>query len=172
MQRLDGFYVIWHASLGIYLGTLPPRPQFAYLPFADQVWSFTPNLLQSAPTFRNHGEAEAENDALFAGWELRAVGADIQLGGRTLASMLACVAAGLPPWFPGTDLQVQGYCRTEDIEPLITGLRRLGKPGDKLAEISWCRTPAGLRWAVSPYAAPDTPATAIAPGHGPASGWV
>lgn len=103
-MRLTGFHIIWHPNLGVYLGKLSPRPQFADLPFAANVWSFTPNLLQSAPAFRNLDEAEAETEGLFDGWKLHAVEVDLLVDGQVFASMHACVAAGIPPWLPGWEV--------------------------------------------------------------------
>lgn len=63
-MRLEGFHVIWEERAGIYLGELEPKPQRAYNPFAHNVWSNAPNVIQAAPAYRSAAEVETKTNGM------------------------------------------------------------------------------------------------------------
>lgn len=149
-MRLDGFHVIWHPQLGIYLGEAEPEPEFSGLSFARYVWSSYPNLLLSAPAYRNEQEAQSDAQDLFGDWELRPVRADLVIQGRVFASMQACLASGLPPWIAAHDYLSESYCRTEAVGPLLTAIGRKLERYDDSVQIEWRRASGGLHWSIHP----------------------
>lgn len=146
-MRLHGFHVIWHADLGIYLGEGEPE---ADIPSARHIWSTSPNLLLSAPAYRNQDEVESSTENLPTGWMIRAVLTDLIVHGRIFASMLACMEAGLPPWLPAFDYRSDAYCRATDTGPLLAAIEvQLGRYRG-LLQIERQILPTGLRWSTHP----------------------
>jgi hypothetical protein len=153
-MRLAGFHVIVHPDLGIYLGEVEPRPQFAYLPFARHVWSTFPNPFLSAPAYRNIAEVEADTDQLTPGWKLHPVGADLLLGERVAVSMPACIQAGLEAWLCRLTQATECYLRTNAPRAIRHQLEQQAMRGSNRPSLAWTVSPHGLHWRMTP-AKPD-----------------
>jgi hypothetical protein len=160
-MRLFGFYVIAHPALGIYLGEAEPQPRFAFLPFARHVWSTFPNPFLSAPAYRSVEEVEADTDQLTPGWELHPVEADFLLDGRVVASMSACIKAGLEPWLCRLSQPTEFYFRTDSPRAIRHLLEQQAVRQCNRPSLVWTGSENGLRWIMTP-AEPDE--TSV-PGH-------